>query len=183
MKRLTLLIVILIFIQLTFSQTGTIKGYVYDSIERAPFVGANLSLINLDKNAMADFDGNFVIDSIPAGTYDLKLSWVGYRDTIIKSVRVYNDSTVNLKIIYLPPPCMYRDKNDKTCPVCKKQDKVIPIIYGLPSPGLVKEAKEGKVRLGGCQVLFNISANNLRARMILTLTLLSGSPSCSAISL
>jgi len=53
---------------LFFSQTGTIKGYAYDSIERVPFVGANFSFLNLDKNTSVDFNGNFVLDSIPAGT-------------------------------------------------------------------------------------------------------------------
>lgn len=154
MKRFFTLVIILIFGQSVSSQTGTIKGYAYDSIERAPFAGANIYLLNLGKNTSVDFNGNFVFDSIPAGTYDLKVSYVGYYDTIIKSVRVYNDSIVKLKIIYLPPPCIYRDKNGKTCPICKKKDKVIPIVYGFPSPELVKEAKNGKVRLGGCQVNF-----------------------------
>ena len=154
MKQFIVILTILISGQLTLSQTGTIKGYVYDSIERGPFAGANLSLEKLDKQSSVDFDGNFVIDSIPAGTYDLKLSCIGYKDTIVNSVRVYNDSIVKLNIIYLPPPCMYRDKNDKTCPICNKSDKVIPIIYGLPSPELVKDAEKGKVWLGGCQISF-----------------------------
>ena len=155
MKRLFILLTLIYFFgQQVFSQTGKIKGSVYDSIEHEPFAGAVLYLLNFDKNTSVDFEGNFVFDSIPAGTYDLKLRYIGYRDTIIKSVRVYNDSVVTLNITYLPPPCTYQDKSNKICPICKKSDKVIPIVYGFPSPELVKEAKKGKVRLGGCQVSF-----------------------------
>ena len=43
-------------------------------------------------------------------------------------------------------------KKDKTCPVCKKNDGVIQILYGLPGEELFNEAEQGKVKLGGCVV-------------------------------
>ena len=36
------------------------------------------------------------------------------------------------------------------CPECRVRLKKIPIVYGLPSPKLVKQAEKGKVLLGGC---------------------------------
>ncbi len=43
-----------------------------------------------------------------------------------------------------------KSKHTKLCPVCRKTDQVIPIIYGSPSFELWQESKKGTVRLGGC---------------------------------
>jgi len=37
------------------------------------------------------------------------------------------------------------------CPSCGANDSV-PIVYGLPGPELMEEAKAGKVAIGGCIV-------------------------------
>ena len=40
--------------------------------------------------------------------------------------------------------------DDRKCPVCRKKDQVVPIVYGKPGKKLMDKAKRGKVRLGGC---------------------------------
>ncbi len=37
----------------------------------------------------------------------------------------------------------------RACPVCGREDSV-PLVYGLPSPGLMEAAERGLVGLGGC---------------------------------
>jgi len=37
------------------------------------------------------------------------------------------------------------------CPLCDS-DEVLPILYGLPGPEMVKEAEEGRIAIGGCIV-------------------------------
>jgi hypothetical protein len=44
---------------------------------------------------------------------------------------------------------MIRNKN-KLCPICKKNDMVIRIVYGMPTIETFKDSEEGKVRIGGC---------------------------------
>lgn len=39
----------------------------------------------------------------------------------------------------------------RVCPNCQSAE-VLPIMYGLPGPELLQEAKEGKVALGGCEI-------------------------------
>ncbi len=46
---------------------------------------------------------------------------------------------------------MKKDKQ-KACPVCKKMDEVIEIVYGEPTELTSKKAKEGKVWIGGCVI-------------------------------
>jgi len=132
------------------AQTGTIKGKVYDKNEKEGLAFANVFLVNHKIGAGTDLNGDFRIDSIPIGTYDLRITYLGYQDFTLTSIKVTKDTIIDLNINY-PPPCKY-DKKNKYCPVCKKKDKVIPIVYGLPSQGLLKESKKGKVRLGGCMI-------------------------------
>ena len=42
-------------------------------------------------------------------------------------------------------------KSKPRCPLCDS-DEVLPILYGLPGPEMVKEAEEGKIAIGGCIV-------------------------------
>lgn len=50
----------------------------------------------------------------------------------------------------------YRDAGlplgEQTCPVCRRSDSVVSIIYGMPSYDLFLEAERGLVHLGGCCV-------------------------------
>lgn len=43
--------------------------------------------------------------------------------------------------------------NTETCPECG--DKIIPVIYGYPSPELMQKEAKGEVRLGGCVMNFH----------------------------
>ncbi len=154
MKTFITILTILITSQFCLPQTGTIKGNIYDTVENRPVSFASLSLvdsmIDREMRVMTDINGNFIINNIPVGIYDLRISYVGYPDTTLKSIKVVQDTVTELKIKY-PPFCKY-DKRNKTCPICKKTDEVIPIIYGYPSKKLLKEARKGKVKLGGCLV-------------------------------
>ena len=41
----------------------------------------------------------------------------------------------------------------RKCPECG--GKVVRIVYGMPGPGLMQDADDGKVLLGGCCIGFN----------------------------
>lgn len=46
-----------------------------------------------------------------------------------------------------------------SCPKCTSNSQVIPITYGKPAQFLIDQAKEGKVKLGGCFVSNKPSEN------------------------
>lgn len=150
MRRLIIVFIILNASQFCFSQTGTIKGYIHDTYEKEALAFANVILIGHKIGANTDLDGNFIIESIPVGSYDLKITYVGYPDATLTSINVSKDTIIDLYIDY-PPPCEY-NQSDKTCPICKKKNQVIPIIYGLPNKRLLNASKKEKVRLGGCTI-------------------------------
>ncbi len=58
------------------------------------------------------------------------------------------------KVFYLMVTCPYdKTKDWAFCPKCRKKDKVVPIIYGLPifnEDGKIGGLKPGEYALGGC---------------------------------
>ncbi len=72
---------------------GTIKGQVIDNETKTPLPGVTVLIANQSRGAKADFDGNFVIKSLPVGSYTLKFSCIGYdpsskTDVIVKPKRI-----------------------------------------------------------------------------------------------
>lgn len=134
---------------IAFSQTGVIKGHIIEGGYNRGFAFVNLTLLNTGLTATTDLDGNFQFTQLKAGSYELKLSNAGLKDSVIKSLVIQEGEILQLEFIY--PYCNY-DINQSTCPFCDKQDQVIRIVYGYPSKGALRSAKKGKLRLGGCEI-------------------------------
>ena len=70
---------------------------------------------------------------------------------VVYTFDIIQDTCISLSINL--PKCKYsKIGGNLTCPVCDKDDKVIPIIYGRPSEKSIKEAANGKVKLAGCRL-------------------------------
>jgi outer membrane receptor protein involved in Fe transport len=76
--------------------TGKIRGKVVDRESKEPLVGANVALEGTSMGARTDVDGEYTILSVPAGTYSVKASFVGYASTTVSNVRVNADLTTSL---------------------------------------------------------------------------------------
>ncbi|MGD1847556.1 MAG: carboxypeptidase-like regulatory domain-containing protein [Salibacteraceae bacterium] len=152
MKQIITLCCSTLFALTCWAQAGTIKGHIHDRLEQEGFYGVNVTLIGQNKTVLTDFNGDFILEDIPAGSYDLQFSFLGFPDTTLKAIQVAPDTVIDLQIDY-PPPCRY-DSNGSTCPVCQKSDQVIPIVFGYPGKKLMKYANKGKVMLGGCMVSY-----------------------------
>jgi iron complex outermembrane recepter protein len=57
----------------------TLTGTVFDE-EARPMAAANVVLLELQSGSATDADGAFVIEDVPAGTYTLSVSYLGYTD-------------------------------------------------------------------------------------------------------
>lgn len=85
-----------------------IQGTVLDSTEQAPLEYANVTIYEQNKNehlagTVTDNNGFFILEDIPAGTYFVKINYMGYKtDTI--SVNISPEySKITLGEIFLPP--------------------------------------------------------------------------------
>lgn len=104
MKKIsTNLLASLVFLLLStavFAQTGVGKmsGKVIDADTKEPMIGANIILLNTNLGAATDLDGNYFILNITPGTYEVRVSYVGYAPKTIQEVRVVANITYGLDI-------------------------------------------------------------------------------------
>jgi len=70
------------------SPAGKIAGRVYDASTRTHLVGANVVVLDTDLGGAADPAGTFIIRDVPAGTYSVEVSMIGYRTQVKTSVVV-----------------------------------------------------------------------------------------------
>ena len=83
-----------------FAQTGGIRGKVIDASNGESLPNANIVVKELNRGASSDINGNYAITNIPAGTYTVESSFVGYKRF---STRVtVGEGTVTLNINFGP---------------------------------------------------------------------------------
>lgn len=83
-----------------FAQTGGIRGKVIDASNGESLPNANIVVKELNRGASSDINGNYAITNIPAGTYTVESSFVGYKRF---STRVtVGEGTVTLNINFEP---------------------------------------------------------------------------------
>jgi TonB-dependent receptor len=76
---------------------GEIRGIVRDAQTGEPLPGANAVLIGTAIGSSTDLNGRYTISSVPAGTYTLRVTYIGYR-TKEESVTVGADGQVNIDV-------------------------------------------------------------------------------------
>jgi len=67
---------------------GSIEGRVVDRTTQQPLPGANIIVEGTPMGAAADLDGNYFIKNVPMGTYQIKVSMIGYQVEVKTDVAV-----------------------------------------------------------------------------------------------
>lgn len=124
-----------------FASSGSIKGKVTDKVTSETLIGANVIVVNQSWGAATDIDGNYEIKNIPAGTYNVKASYVGYKpieqkDVIIKNFQVVElnfelESDFTLSEIVVVDQKYFEQKATNTCKVISSDE-----IKNLPVKGI-----------------------------------------------
>ena len=76
------------------SQTGIIKGTITDANTKESLIGATVVIQGTSKGASSDFDGNFQIDNVKAGSYNLVISYISYDNQIVRAAVTEGKETV-----------------------------------------------------------------------------------------
>ncbi len=88
--RILLLLITLVFV-LTCSvsaQLSRIKGKVTSVSDNKPVPFANVIINNSDLGAIADTNGNYIIENVPPGIYNISCSFIGFKPAIQYEVNV-----------------------------------------------------------------------------------------------
>jgi len=78
--RLALVLLALVAVSSADAQVGPgrITGRITDPLSGEPLVGVNVTLESTTLGGVTDVNGEFAIRGVPPGTYNLKVSYVGY---------------------------------------------------------------------------------------------------------
>ena len=80
-----------------FSQTGDLRGFVYEEATSEPSIYTSVYLKGTTFGAQTNLDGFFSISRIPVGTYNLIVTSIGY-DTISLQVQVNKGDLITKKL-------------------------------------------------------------------------------------
>jgi hypothetical protein len=77
--------------------TGKIEGRVRDQAG-APIANAQVFIVGTAFNALTNPQGYYFINNVPAGTYNVRAAFIGYKSTQVDGVRVLAGQTITVDI-------------------------------------------------------------------------------------
>lgn len=104
MKKITTLTLVILFVLANkiFSQnnTQTLKGTIIDKQAQIGLPGVNIVILNTNplKASTTDANGKFKILEVTPGRYDIKISFIGYKEVVMPNVVVTSGKEVSLDI-------------------------------------------------------------------------------------
>jgi TonB-linked SusC/RagA family outer membrane protein len=79
-KLLSCLTLLMLVAPLSAMSQVTVSGRITDRASGDPLPGANVYLLELNRGASANPDGNYTIAAVPGGTYTMIASFIGYKE-------------------------------------------------------------------------------------------------------
>ncbi len=79
-----------------------LQGTVMDAETRKPLYGANVMVKGTVLGDATDNKGHFIITGLPAGTYDLKVTMMGYKGELKKDIQVGSGRDTSITFSLLP---------------------------------------------------------------------------------
>ena len=121
--------------------TGTLAGTVVDQKTGNPLPGANIVIKGTKMGTMADVKGFFLINNIPAGTYSVTASMMGYTSITSEGVTILVDLRTTLEFNLTPTvhdlgeevtvtaeaPMIQRDVTATTHFISKQEMEQLPV--------------------------------------------------------
>ncbi|MBK7028533.1 MAG: TonB-dependent receptor [Bacteroidales bacterium] len=98
-----LLIISVFFTLLSTAQNNrqNIRGVISDKLSQTILPGATVQLVNskVNKGTATDLNGNYVLLDLPPDRYEIKVSYIGYKDAFATNVVVTSGKEVVLDIV------------------------------------------------------------------------------------
>lgn len=80
------------------AQVGTLSGVVKDATTGESLIGATVVIKGTSLGAATDFDGNYQVKGIKAGTYVVEVSYISYATKVVDKVVIVANQTTVLKV-------------------------------------------------------------------------------------
>lgn len=80
------------------AQNGELRGTITDKKTGEPLFGATVFLIDTDFGAATNSDGQYALLEIPANTYNIRVSIIGYQSQIIYNVVIRSEGNIDVDV-------------------------------------------------------------------------------------
>lgn len=87
MRQPLLLFAFLLSFTTAFSQ-GIVRGKISNPVNNQPVAFANVLILGTELGAISDENGNYEIQNIPPGLYNVRASFVGYKSSTVYEIQV-----------------------------------------------------------------------------------------------
>ncbi len=143
------LISVLFVINVVFSsaQDGKIRGIVVEDKNSETLVGVTVIIKGTTTGAATDLDGQFTID-LPAGTYDLHVSYISFQTLIVENITVRPGEVTLLNNIRLKESNLELDEVTVTAEVLRTTEAALNTIR-KQSASIMDGISSSKMRLTG----------------------------------
>jgi outer membrane receptor protein involved in Fe transport len=156
--------------------TGKIAGTVTDKGTGERLPGANIVVVGTTLGAASDQNGQYTILEVPPGTYNVQISFIGYRRIIISDVRVYIDQTARVDVtleeeavqlgdavIVAERPLVKPDVATSVVAVSGEELKALPVVNVTDVMGMQAGINNNRIRgVGLDQALFLVDGVTMR---------------------
>jgi hypothetical protein len=96
MKQTVIFIVLFQLVTIGFAQNGVIQGKVQNPVNNSPIPFANVVVLGVDQGTITDEEGNYRIDGLEPGLYNVKASFVGFKSQTQYEIQVGRARAVQL---------------------------------------------------------------------------------------
>jgi len=142
------------------AQTGNIRGFVYEKATGEPIIFTNVYLKGTTIGSSTDVNGFYQILKVPAGSYQLMVSYLGY-DTLRKDITIKAGDVINEKLflekssVKLNVVEITADKEEartevkiSVSKITPREMKYIPSVGGEPDLAQVLQVQPGVIFTG-----------------------------------
>jgi len=93
-------VLICLFPILGMTQNGVIKGTVKDKQSNVAIIGANILITGTNVGTSTDLDGNYILEGLKPGIYNIQVSYIGYELQSLSEIEVQGarPTTLNFEL-------------------------------------------------------------------------------------
>ena len=101
MKKIIILSLLVLVSVILNAQNGKLVGSVKDAETGEELIGATIIIMGISPSIgmITDFDGNYIVNKIPAGTYNIRCSFISYQKKIIENITIKANEDAELHVV------------------------------------------------------------------------------------
>ena len=140
LKTLLVKSALILLYQLNFSfsqNNGSVYGFVTDSSNGEALIGANVFITDLALGMATDINGYYVLQEIPQGSYEVSVSYVGYK-ILRQKIDISDGQSVKLDLVLTEEVVSFSEV-EVTAEKIKRKNNIQPSTVNL-SPRMLRSA-------------------------------------------